>query len=133
MTNVAGPKAAGLFGPPASGYSGRYGFGSTAAPSSVSEQERQWYIDNKFGDPYEVDKQSKMIHPWMPPATSSNYKGVSNEARYLYQQSSVPKTVYLQERYGITGCVGCGRCTAACTAEIASIAEMVGDIVGKGK
>jgi hypothetical protein len=99
LTNAANPKAAGLFGPPASGFSGRYGFGSTAAPSSVSEQERQWYIDNKFGDPYEVDKQSKMIHPWMPPATSSNYKGVSNEARYLYQQSSAPsKTVYLQER-----------------------------------
>jgi formate hydrogenlyase subunit 6/NADH:ubiquinone oxidoreductase subunit I len=43
------------------------------------------------------------------------------------------KTVYLQEKYGITGCVGCGRCTAACTADIASIADMVGDIVGKGK
>jgi len=97
LTNAAGKPYEG-FGPPASGFSGRYGFGSTAAPSSVSEQERQWYIDNKFGDPYEVDKQSKMIHPWMPPATSSNYKGVSNEARYLYQQSSVPKTVYLQER-----------------------------------
>jgi NAD-dependent dihydropyrimidine dehydrogenase PreA subunit len=43
------------------------------------------------------------------------------------------KTVYLQERFGITGCVGCGRCTAACTAGIASIADMVSDIAGKGK
>jgi NAD-dependent dihydropyrimidine dehydrogenase PreA subunit len=43
------------------------------------------------------------------------------------------KTVYLQEKYGITGCVGCGRCTQACTADIASIVDMVGDIVGKGK
>lgn len=43
------------------------------------------------------------------------------------------KTVYLKERFGITGCVGCGRCTAACTADIASIVETVGDIVGKGK
>lgn len=98
MTNAAGAPS-GLFDPPTSPYSGKYGFGSTAAPSSVSQQERQWYIDNKFGDPYEVDKQSKMFHPWMPPAVSSNYKGVSNEARYLYQQSSAPpKTVYLQER-----------------------------------
>ena len=29
---------------------------------------------------------------------SGNYKGVNPTARYLYQQSSVPKTVYLQER-----------------------------------
>ena len=94
-SNVAGNQ---LLAPPSSSYSNRYGFGSAASPSSISEQERQWYIDNKFGDPYEVDKQSKMIHPWMAPLTSSNYKGVSNEARYLYQQSSVPKTVYLQER-----------------------------------
>jgi len=43
------------------------------------------------------------------------------------------KTVYLQERFGISGCVGCGRCTAACTAGIASIADMVSDIAGKGK
>ncbi|MGA2508202.1 MAG: 4Fe-4S dicluster domain-containing protein [Chitinispirillaceae bacterium] len=43
------------------------------------------------------------------------------------------KTVYLQERFGITGCVGCGRCTSACTADIASIVDMVTDIVGKGK
>jgi formate hydrogenlyase subunit 6/NADH:ubiquinone oxidoreductase subunit I len=43
------------------------------------------------------------------------------------------KTVYLQERFGITGCVGCGRCTQACTADIASIADMIGDIAGKGK
>jgi sulfhydrogenase subunit beta (sulfur reductase) len=43
------------------------------------------------------------------------------------------KAVYLKERFGITGCVGCGRCTAACTADIASIVDMVGDIAGKGK
>jgi sulfhydrogenase subunit beta (sulfur reductase) len=43
------------------------------------------------------------------------------------------KTVYLKERFGITGCVGCGRCTSACTADIASIVDMVSDIVGKGK
>ena len=42
------------------------------------------------------------------------------------------KTVYMQERFGLSGCVGCGRCTRACTAEIASICEMVGDIAGKG-
>jgi NAD-dependent dihydropyrimidine dehydrogenase PreA subunit len=42
------------------------------------------------------------------------------------------KTVYLRERFGLSGCVGCGRCTVACTAAIASIVEMVGDIVGKG-
>jgi ferredoxin len=42
------------------------------------------------------------------------------------------KTLYLKERYGITGCVGCGRCTQTCTAAIASIVEMVGDIAGTG-
>jgi ferredoxin len=40
------------------------------------------------------------------------------------------KTIYMKERYGITGCVGCGRCTQTCTAAIASIVEMVGDIAG---
>jgi NAD-dependent dihydropyrimidine dehydrogenase PreA subunit len=43
------------------------------------------------------------------------------------------KTVYLHELFGTTGCVGCGRCTAACTAGIASIVDMVTDITGKGK
>jgi NAD-dependent dihydropyrimidine dehydrogenase PreA subunit len=42
------------------------------------------------------------------------------------------KTVYLRERFGLSGCVGCGRCTVACTADIASIVDMVSDIVGKG-
>ncbi len=42
------------------------------------------------------------------------------------------KTIYMKERYGITGCVGCGRCTQTCTADIASIVEMVGDIAGRG-
>jgi NAD-dependent dihydropyrimidine dehydrogenase PreA subunit len=42
------------------------------------------------------------------------------------------KTVYMKERYGLSGCVGCGRCTLACTSSIASIVEMINDIVGTG-
>jgi len=42
------------------------------------------------------------------------------------------KTIYMRERYGVTGCVGCGRCTQTCTAAIASIVETVGDIAGSG-
>lgn len=39
------------------------------------------------------------------------------------------KTKYLQERYGMAGCVGCGRCAHACTANIASPAEIINEIV----
>jgi len=85
-------------------YSGNYGFGSATGPSSVSQQERQWYMDNNLGDPYAVEKPNTPYAPFLvglpggKDYTSGNYRGVDPTARYLYQQSSVPKTVYLQER-----------------------------------
>jgi hypothetical protein len=86
-------------------YSGNYGFGSATGPSSVSQQERQWYMDNNLGDPYAVEKPTTPFSPFLiglpggKDYTSGNYRGVDPTARYLYQQSSAPsKTVYLQER-----------------------------------
>lgn len=84
-------------------YSGNYGFGSAAESSAIPEQERQWYVSNKFGDPYEVDKPQETLNPLGMALSgrkesAGSYKGVTPEARYLYQQSSIPKTVYLQER-----------------------------------
>jgi hypothetical protein len=63
-------------------------------------------MDQGFGDPNEVigarGAQPRMLYGknQMPAvaASAGKYKGVSPEARYLYQQSSIPKTVYLQER-----------------------------------
>ena len=85
-------------------YSGNYGFGSATGPSSISQQERQWYMDNNLGDPYAVEKPNSPAGPilrGLPGGNefvAGNYRGVNPTARYLYQQSSVPKTVYLQER-----------------------------------
>ncbi len=43
------------------------------------------------------------------------------------------KGKYVLERYGIVGCVGCGRCTTACLADIASPAEAFNAIAEKAK
>jgi len=42
------------------------------------------------------------------------------------------KGKYLPEKFGMPGCVGCGRCSAACTAGIASPAEVFNELNGKG-
>jgi hypothetical protein len=76
-----------------------YGFASANAPSPVAQEERQWYIDQGFGDPNEVvgrgDAMSALISRRNQALASvgaiGSYKGVSPEARYLYQQSRAPK------------------------------------------
>lgn len=78
---------------------GNYGRTPAGAPSPVAEDERKWYIDQGFGDPNEVigarRAQPKMFsgRNQMPAvaASAGKYKGVSPEARYLYQQSLAPK------------------------------------------
>ena len=92
-------------------YSNNYGYGSAGNDSPFANEERQWYIDQGFGDPSEVVGKSgpssggfttgpyyKRTYSRPTPGTPGYYKGVSREARYLYTQSSIPKTVYLQER-----------------------------------
>ena len=67
--------------------------------SPVSEDERKWYMDQGFGDPNEVigkrQAQPKTFsgRNQMPAvqASAGSYRGVSAEARYLYQQSLAPK------------------------------------------
>ena len=68
------------------------------ATSPVSEDERKWYIDQGFGDPNEMigrrRAQPRMFGRNQIPAvqaSAGSYKGVSAEARYLYQQSLAPK------------------------------------------
>lgn len=76
-----------------------YGFAPAGALSPVAEDERKWYMDQGFGDPNEVigarGAQPRMMsgRNQMPAvaASAGKYKGVSPEARYLYQQSLVPK------------------------------------------
>jgi hypothetical protein len=89
-----------------SSYSKNYGYGSAGNDSPFANEERQWYIDQGFGDPSEVvgkrgpsvGRQVGRTYNRPTPGTPGYYKGVSREARYLYTQSSIPKTVYLQER-----------------------------------
>ena len=89
-----------------SSYSKNYGYGSAGNDSPFANEERQWYIDQGFGDPSEVVGKrgpsggftAGRTYYRPTPGTPGYYKGVSREARYLYTQSSIPKTVYLQER-----------------------------------
>ena len=89
-----------------SSYSKNYGYGSAGNDSSFAKEERQWYIDQGFGDPSEVVGKrgpsagvvAGRTYYKPTPGSPGYYKGVSREARYLYTQSSIPKTVYLQER-----------------------------------
>ena len=89
-----------------SSYSKNYGYGSAGNDSPFAKEERQWYIDQGFGDPSEVVGKrgpsaggvAGRTYFKPTPGTPGYYKGVSREARYLYTQSSIPKTVYLQER-----------------------------------
>jgi hypothetical protein len=77
-----------------------YGGGSAAQPSSIAKEERQWYIDNGFGDPLRVVGKTDPISSsrFNSAGSPGRYVGVDPTARYLYTQSSIPKTVYLQER-----------------------------------
>ena len=76
-----------------------YGFAPAGAPSPVAEDERKWYMDQGFGDPNEVIGRNKAQLETFSgrtrmapiPASAGKYKGVSPEARYLYQQSLAPK------------------------------------------
>jgi hypothetical protein len=86
-------------------YSKNYGYGSAGNDSPFANEERQWYIDQGFGDPSEVvdtrqfyDFKTGRTYNRPTPKAPGYYKGVSREARYLYTQSSIPKTVYSQER-----------------------------------
>ena len=42
------------------------------------------------------------------------------------------KGKYQHDRFGLAGCVGCGRCARACSAGIASPAKLINDLAGKG-
>ena len=83
-----------------------YGAVTADQASPIAQDERQWYMDQGFGDPSEVlgkrrgQGQVTAGRNVMPAraAFAGSYRGVSPEARYLYTQSSIPKTVYLQER-----------------------------------
>jgi len=78
-----------------------YGYGAVGKAPVMAKEERQWYIDQGFGDPNAVTGSSpakNLGRFGSMPANAGYYQGVSPEARYLYTQSSIPKTVYLQER-----------------------------------
>lgn len=77
-------------------YSKNYGYGAVGQAPVMAKEERQWYIDQGFGDPTKVVGQTPNTR--LSRASAGFYQGVTPEARYLYTQSSIPKTVYLQER-----------------------------------
>jgi hypothetical protein len=80
-------------------YSKNYGYGAVGQAPAMAKEERQWYIDQGFGDPTKVVTQRSGLYGGKVKGTSTDYyQGVTPEARYLYTQSSIPKTVYLQER-----------------------------------
>jgi hypothetical protein len=80
-------------------YSNNYGYGSAGNDSPFANEERQWYIDQGFGDPNEVVGKrgpsggytTGRTYNRPTPGTPGYYKGVSPEARYLYRQSLAPK------------------------------------------
>jgi formate hydrogenlyase subunit 6/NADH:ubiquinone oxidoreductase subunit I len=41
------------------------------------------------------------------------------------------KGKYLMERFGLAGCVGCGRCAKACVADIANPVDIIGEMKEK--
>ena len=63
------------------------------AQPPIEQEERQWYIDQGFGDPNEASGSMFMGRAFTPAgrARTSAYRGVSPEARYLYRQSLAPK------------------------------------------
>ena len=76
-----------------------YGYGAVGQAPAMAKEERQWYIDQGFGDPTKVvGQRASTSGKFASPGSPGFYQGVSPEARYLYTQSSIPKTVYLQER-----------------------------------
>ena len=80
-------------------YSKNYGYGSAGQASTMAKEERQWYIDQGFGDPTSVvGQRASTSGRFASPGSPGYYQGVSPEARYLYTQSSIPKTVYLEQR-----------------------------------
>jgi hypothetical protein len=89
--------AGGIAGPQMA--KGNYGFAPAGAPSPIAQDERQWYIDQGFGDPSEVIGARKAGPAYVSgknfmgatKASAGSYRGVSPEARYLYKQSLVPK------------------------------------------
>ena len=90
-----------LGGNQTSQYSKNYGYGAVGQAPVMAKEERQWYIDQGFGDPNAVTGSSPARNLGRfgnKPANAGYYQGVTPEARYLYTQSSIPKTVYLQER-----------------------------------
>ena len=76
-----------------------YGAVTADQASPIAQDERQWYMDQGFGDPSEVlgkrrgQGQVTAGRNVMPAraAFAGSYRGVSPEARYLYQQSRAPK------------------------------------------
>ena len=94
---------AGSFLKPETKFSSNYGYGSADQASTMANEERQWYMDQGFGDPNKVVGQregggGRGKFGLLSKPSAGYYQGVSPEARYLYTQSSIPKTVYLQER-----------------------------------
>ena len=72
--------------------SSNYGYGSADKASVVSSEERQWYIDQGFGDPMSVAGQrASTSGRFASPGSPGYYQGVSAEARYLYKQRQPTK------------------------------------------
>jgi hypothetical protein len=82
-------------------YSKNYGYGAVGQAPAMAKEERQWYMDQGFGDPSAVigSTPARDLGKFgNKPANAGYYQGVTPEARYLYTQSSIPKTVYLEQR-----------------------------------
>jgi hypothetical protein len=85
---------------PETKFSTNYGYGAVGKAPAMAKEERQWYKDQGFGDPNTVvgKRQGAGGGRYGIPSSAGYYQGVSPEARYLYTQSSIPKTVYLEQR-----------------------------------
>ena len=87
---------------PSSRYANNYGFGSATGPApTFAAEERQWYVDNGFGDPLEKVQGEPVAVDTMPYpnavsrhggitryAATQYYRGISPEARVLYNSAA---------------------------------------------
>jgi hypothetical protein len=98
-----------IFSKPVSPYASNYGYGAASGPSAITEDEREWYIGNGYGDPLATTgataatsgryvtsgRNTSYIEPTA--ANPGYYQGVGTEARNAYLRALADADVVRQQ------------------------------------